>query len=837
MGPDVFLDDYDSECVLQMSSSQCTPSDTDVPLLQLYTFFLLMFQTLFRLSDTAINTLMTFFAMFFKTLSQRFQAFPQSFISNVPFNIRAARKLGENGSIHLEFEKFVCCPNCNSLYAWDECIIKQHNGQIESKCCSFVRFSNHPRLQHRKVCNTMLMKKVKTSNATIVLYPRRIYCYKSIVDSLQEMLLRPDFLKKCEQWRSSHCNEPNVYNDIYDGKIWRDFQYSDGKPFLALPYNFAFQINVDWFNPFSHTQHSKGVIYMSVMNLPRRDRFLQENILLVGVIPGPTEPSLHINTFLKPLVEELKSLWIGRTLKNAEGNIVFVRAALLCCGCDIPAARKLCGFVGHRATKGCSKCLASFPTQSFGEKADYSNFNRDEWELRTNEAHRILASKYYNCNTQVDQHKIERESGVRYTVLLELPYFDASRMCTIDPMHNLLLGTSKNVIETWKVNSVIDSKMYDTIQQRVDSFVCPPDMGRVPSKISSGFSGFTAEQWKNWTLFFSLFALKNIIPWQHYNCWHLFVKACFLICQRSITTTQVNEADDLLMAFCRKFVDLYGAESSTINMHLHGHLADCIRDYGPVYSFWCFAFERMNGILGSYHTNNHHISIQFTRRFLDSKIYAPFNWPPEYVAEYFPLLNRFRYQQGSLQQETVETQIVSGVDLSIKPLPPLQEYALHLYEQQLLCTIFNTFLARNTFQVLVLCNRAKALLFNEIVIGARESRHAHSSVVLAKNSCEEVALAEILFFIQCTAHLNENNKNTQLWVAAVSWFMDHPCKHWFGNPVQVWSSASYPDVSFIPVTNIVSRVVYSKVLYTFGQVIGSDSVYVVVPLVSSLLQQ
>ena len=41
-----------------------------------------------------------------------------------------------------------------------------------------------------------------------------------------------------------------------------------------------------------------------------------------------------------------------------------------------------------------------------------------------------------------------------------------------------------------------------------------------------------------------------------------------------------------------------------MNMHLHLHLAECIVDYGPVYAFWCFAFERMNGVLGSYHTNN-----------------------------------------------------------------------------------------------------------------------------------------------------------------------------------------------------------------------------------------
>ena len=40
-------------------------------------------------------------------------------------------------------------------------------------------------------------------------------------------------------------------------------------------------------------------------------RFLQENVILVGVIPGPREPQFDINSFLKPLVDDLLLLWNG----------------------------------------------------------------------------------------------------------------------------------------------------------------------------------------------------------------------------------------------------------------------------------------------------------------------------------------------------------------------------------------------------------------------------------------------------------------------------------------------------------------------------------------------
>ena len=102
-------------------------------------------------------------------------------------------------------------------------------------------------------------------------------------------------------------------------------------------------------------------------------------------------------------------------------------------------------------------------------------------------------------------------------------------MCTIDPMHNLLLGTAKHVMDTWKRLSVIDSKNYDITQKRV---VSPPDIGRLPFKIASGFAGFTAEQWKKWVVFFSLFSLKDVIPLHHYSSEALFRVP--LLCARTI---------------------------------------------------------------------------------------------------------------------------------------------------------------------------------------------------------------------------------------------------------------------------------------------------------------
>ena len=121
-------------------------------------------------------------------------------------------------------------------------------------------------------------------------------------------------------------------------------------------------LHVDWFQPFKRTNYSVGAIYIAVQNLPiKEERFLTENTILIGLIPG--EPKKVMNTLLEPLVNELLRLWDGVIMTSYSGISVIVRAALICVTCDVPAARKVCGFVGYKTLKACTKCLKDFPTE------------------------------------------------------------------------------------------------------------------------------------------------------------------------------------------------------------------------------------------------------------------------------------------------------------------------------------------------------------------------------------------------------------------------------------------------------------------------------------------
>ena len=318
----------------------------------------------------------------------------------------------------------------------------------------------------------------------------------------------------------------NVLQDIYDGRLWNDFQEYDSLPFLSDSLNFAITINLDWFRPFKHSQYSIGAIYIiTVMNLPRNLRNKQENVFLVGLLPGPSEPS-NINGFLEPLVNELNEFWQGKELKiyNESGKKL-VRCALLCASCDLPAGRKLCGLLSYSARMGCSRCKKSF-SGTVGQ-LNYSGFNRDTWIKRNELEHRRTVSKISSCNTKSAVSEIESRTGYRYTELLRLPYFNPSRMLAIDPMHNLFLGSGKHIVKNiWIQRGLISESQFDLIQDRTDRIICPPGIGRIPNKINSGFSSFTADHFKNWIVYFSLLSLRDLLFGADLECWRHFQLAC-----------------------------------------------------------------------------------------------------------------------------------------------------------------------------------------------------------------------------------------------------------------------------------------------------------------------
>ena len=401
----------------------------------------------------------------------------------------------------------------------------------------------------------------------------------------------------------------NIITDIYDGQVWQTLKESsedDSPKFFrdeVADSHLGLMLNLDWFQPYDGTVYSIGVIYAAICNLPRDIRFKRENLLTLGLLPGPSEVSLHkINHYLAPIVDELESLWDGITINqtNECKNGKRIRAALILVSCDIPAARKICGHVS--ALVSCHRCK---------KKANYENRqhnfagmdNFDDWFfMRDPIEHRQNALEWRYCNSDASRKRFVKQNGVRWSELLRLPYFDPIKFITIDPMHCLFLGIARWIVKRiWIDEGILTSNSLNKIQKKMNEFQIPSDLGRIPGKIheGEGFSNFTADQWR---IFFTVYATVSL--WEHLpivdrKILTNFVRICIILVNRIVESDLLHEAHRRLIRIIKLIEENHGRNKITLNLHLSLHLNECSIDYGPLYAFWCFSFERMNGILGN----------------------------------------------------------------------------------------------------------------------------------------------------------------------------------------------------------------------------------------------
>ncbi|CAG8570595.1 12994_t:CDS:10 [Ambispora leptoticha] len=389
----------------------------------------------------------------------------------------------------------------------------------------------------------------------VIQWPKTIYPYQSITARIASILAD----KSNERLMDSPFKrqiEKGVLGDIYDGKVWQEFLDEQGQPFF-------------------------------------------------------------VGDKAEPIVNELKQLWVGQLFQTSLYPIGRIfRCALIQIACDIPAARKVTGLAPHSSKHACSKCTRVFPCFSGSSKIDYSNYIQEDPPL-TNAEHRRIALQY-KISDSTARKKIFQQYGIRWTCLLELPYIDIPRFTTIDPMHNIFLGTSKRIMQRAWMNDnfpKIGIKQLYEIQSLIDATPLPVDMGRINFKITSGFNALTADQWKTWVLIYSTYVLHQFLDEADRQCWQAFVTAVSIWSQRIITEAEIEAGHITMMAFLQYSEQIYGKRFCTPNMHLHKHLRECMLDYGPWYSFWCFTYERYNGELGLFSNSNRNMELEVLENF------------------------------------------------------------------------------------------------------------------------------------------------------------------------------------------------------------------------------
>ena len=167
------------------------------------------------------------------------------------------------------------------------------------------------------------------------------------------------------------------------------------------------------------------------------------------------------------------------------------------------------------------------------------------------------------------------------------------------------------------------------------------------------------------------------------------------------------------------------------------------------------------------------------------------------------------------------------------PIPPLLETTLEPHLMDYLTECLQEMIP-GEITVLPLIRKCTAVSVDGNILGSKQSHYTTSSVVMAHKppNTADLGVAEIQFFFWCDV-LTGDDMRTFAFVA-LCFYDPHKFKPWFGFPTEVWSAVTSPDISFVPLDKVKSRVAYSKQTFYFGRVIGEDSVMIVSPLSTPL---
>src|SRR5205814_6247313 len=166
------------------------------------------------------------------------------------------------------------------------------------------------------------------------------------------------------------------------------------KTIFLLPINLGYAIS--WIDLCGTLR----IIYGVICNLSRSKRFKSSNTITLIVISGPGEPKLHkLNYYLAPIIDQFIELWKGIDISTNETSSKHIRAAIICCACDILAARKLCGLISARAACHLCEKVANFDDRNQSNFGGFDDMNqwfvkRDADEIRNN------AYIWKECNTE-----------------------------------------------------------------------------------------------------------------------------------------------------------------------------------------------------------------------------------------------------------------------------------------------------------------------------------------------------------------------------------------------------------------------------------------------------
>lgn len=327
---------------------------------------------------------------------------------------------------------YLQCPACYALYGYTT----TDTGALAPPSTERCTFRSTPTSEP---CDVPLWTERHVGSHTIRV-PRRKYVHQSLKEWMGRLLARPGMEDILD--RPLERSPTGRLTDIWDSPVFRTFRDDDESPFFAKhgdEARFAFSLGADSWHPLHNLeakqQMSATAIYLVLLNLPEDQRYKHKNMYLAGVIPGPGKPSLEqINHVLVLLVKELLEFWRGvyftRTAKFPGGR--FSKGALIPLVCDMLAARQIAGLGSVTSKFFCTFCLLTIQ--------EIENLDKTSWPKRRLYEQLVWARQWKECPSERDREFLFKLHGVRWSVLLDLPYWNPILFSIVDQMHAAFLG-------------------------------------------------------------------------------------------------------------------------------------------------------------------------------------------------------------------------------------------------------------------------------------------------------------------------------------------------------------------------------------------------------------
>jgi hypothetical protein len=143
--------------------------------------------------------------------------------------------------------------------------------------------------------------------------PRKVFTFLPLLDRFKLQYNNPERSAEL-RYRHNYVNseeyEKNSISDIFDGNLYKKLA-EDG--YFTGERDIALIGSTDGYQIFKQKTDDCWVVMFINANLPPNKRVKKENLLISAIIPGPNQPK-NFNSFLRPIVDELKTL---------EGNLIY----------------------------------------------------------------------------------------------------------------------------------------------------------------------------------------------------------------------------------------------------------------------------------------------------------------------------------------------------------------------------------------------------------------------------------------------------------------------------------------------------------------------------------